>query len=113
MLSNGEIVFVITRRLFEGDLRRHFVGKIENVSGAIIRTRGYIFIFDESSKEFVRRKGQRVRIFSLIDAGIVVNVLPSDINISEMHYAIDNDNHRIITDGKSYSMNVSEFTFSR
>ncbi len=113
MLSNGEIVLVITRRLFEGDLRRHFVGKIQNVSGAIIRVQGYVFVFDDSSKEFVRREDQRIRIFSLIDAGIVVNVLPPDINVSEMHYAIDRDNQRILTDGKSFKMNVSEFTLSR
>ena len=59
--------------------------------------------------DFVRRAELRTRIFSLIDAGIVINVIPEEVVLEEIQYGVDGKNHRIITDGKSFTMNVSEF----
>jgi hypothetical protein len=113
MLSKGEKIFVITRRLFEKDLRRHFVGQVQEVSGAAIRARGYVFVFDESTNEFVRREELRTRIFSLIDGGIVISVLPGEVILEEIRYGLDEKNRRIITDEKSFKMNVSELGVHR
>ena len=113
MLSKGEKIFVITRRLFEGDIRRHFIGEIQEVSGAAIRVRGYVFIFDENNKEFVRQNELRTRIFSIIDAGLIINMLPSEVAIEDIIYILDEKNHYIITDEKSFSLNVNEFGLFR
>ena len=113
MLSKGEKVFVVTRRLFDKDLRRHFVGEIQDVSGAAMRVQGYAFIFDETMNDFIRREDLRTRIFSIIDAGILIAVIPADVSIEEIRYRVDEKNRRILTDGKNYKMNVSEFGITR
>jgi len=109
VLSKGEKIFVIIRRLFEKDLRRHFIGEIIEVSEALIRANGYIFLFDETTKEFERREKEQTNIYSLIDAGIVVIVIPEEIIIEEIRYGFDHKGRRIITDGKSFKLQVSEY----
>jgi len=113
ILSKGEKVFIITRRLFHWDLRRHFVGEVQEVTDSTIRVHGFAFIFDDTSQQFIRRDDMRIRLFSLIDAGIIINILSQDINIEDVHYKTNEKNHRIITDDKSFSMNVSEFALNR
>ena len=113
ILSKGEKVFVITRRGFEKDLRRHFVGEILEVSAEAIKVRGYVFVFDEATNDFECYEGLRTSIFSLIDAGIVIVVLPEEIIIEEIRYSYDEKNRRILTDGKAFSLNVSEFGRNR
>ena len=38
----GEIVHVIERRLFVGDVRRHFVGEVELCTDCALRVRGLL-----------------------------------------------------------------------
>ena len=113
ILYKGEKVFIITRRLFHWDLRRHFVGEVQEVTDSTIRVQGFAFIFDDTSQQFIRRDDLRIRVFSLLDAGIVINVLSTEINIEDIHYKTDEKNRRVITDNKTFSMNVSEFAVNR
>ena len=109
MLTKGEKVFIVTRRLFETDLRRHFVGEVLEASGATARVRGYAFIFDENNNEFARRNELRTRIFTLIDAGLTINVIPREVVLEDVKYTMNEKNQRILTDKKSFQMNVGEF----
>ena len=113
ILNEGEKIFVVTRRLFEKDLRRHFVGEVMASTQVSVRAQGYSFVFDDSQNEFLRRDDVRTRIISLADAGIVINLLPNEVDLSAVKYAADSQNNRIITDGKSFSMNISEFGLRR
>ena len=113
LLNSGEKVFVITRRTFEGDLRRHFLGEVKESSDFAVRVTGYIFVFDEMSGEFVRRRELRTRIFSLTDAGVIINIFPKSVNIRDITYQVDENNQRVITDGKTFTMNVNEFAIRR
>lgn len=110
VIKNGEIVFIIARRLFEKDLRRHFVGEVVESTDTVVRVRGYAFVYDEFSNTFVRREEVRRRVFSLTDAGYIVNLLPADAVLEDIRYLADRDNQRFITDGKTFKMNVSEFS---
>ena len=109
MVSKGEKILVITRRLFDGDLRRHFVGEVQATSSAVARVQGYAFVFDETTKQFVRHDELRTRIIPLIDALLVVIVLPDGVSIEDIRYSWDADNRRIITDENQFKMNISEF----
>ena len=44
MIATGEKVYVITRRTFEGDLRRQFVGEVQAVTDFAMRVQGYAFV---------------------------------------------------------------------
>ena len=109
VLSKGEKVFVIIRRLFEKDLRRNFIGEILEVSETAIRARGYMFVFDEATRDFIRRDKLQTNIYSLTDGGIVVIVLSEEINLNDTRYIINDKGQRILTDGKALSLQVSEF----
>jgi hypothetical protein len=108
VLAVGECVHVITRRLFDQDPRRHFVGRVEAVSEGTARVRGHAFIFNSAHNEYEKRSGERVRVISLLDAGNVVNVLPEGARLDELHYALE-DRKLVLTDGAGYSLDINEF----
>jgi hypothetical protein len=113
MISKGEKILVITRRLFDGDLRRHFVGEVQETTSTAMRIKGYSFVFDEATLQFVRHDEKRIRIFSFIDSGLVIFILPSEVCMDDISYKWEENNRRIITDGKMYKMNISEFGVHR
>jgi len=48
IVSANEKVHIITRRLFDEDLRRHFAGVVLEVAEGTIRAIGYAFIYDQA-----------------------------------------------------------------
>ncbi len=106
----GEIVHVIARRSFDGDLRRHFVGRIVAAEGLSVRLEGYVFAFDISHKElFVKLDEERTRILNLGDSGLIVNVLPRETDVEKVHYVQEADGKLVVTDGKAFSLCMQEF----
>ena len=113
VVTVGEKIHVITRRLFETDLRRHFIGEVEACTDLLVRARGYAIVFDTTTSEFVRRNEERTRVFSLLDANFIINVVPKSVVIDDVHYREDERNRRVVTDGRDFAMNVSEFGAQR
>lgn len=109
MLETGEKVFVITRRLFEGDRIRQFVGEVLESSESVIKVRGYVFVHDDFSNEIVRREDLRTRIVSLVDAVNIILVIPKEVVLTNVQYEIDETNQRLLTDKDSFTMNLNEF----
>jgi hypothetical protein len=108
LLSKGEKIFVVLRRLFETEVRRSFVGEVMEASDVAIKAQGYEFIYDEANNNFVRSELERSRIFSLIDAGTVLRVLPNDINYEKIHYGWKG-NQRVLTDEESFVFHINVF----
>jgi hypothetical protein len=105
----GEVIHVITRRLFETEQRRHFAGVVTEVNDCLIRVKGYAFVFDQGTNDFLRRDEQRERLFSLCDAGLVINILPMNAKLTEIKYTTDEEGRRVVTDNDTFSLNMSEF----
>ena len=99
----------MVKRAFVGDLRRHFVGEIKEVGDNAIRVNGYAFIFDEGINEYSRKPEIRTQIISLIDARILINVIPSSTVIEEVTYRLSKDERLIITDGENFELDINEF----
>ena len=110
LLKQREKIHVITRRRFERDLRRHFVGEVQAATETTARVEGYTFVFDEGENEFVKRPETRVRIFGLADSGNIINVIPEATDIRNLSYRLSAENRLILTDGKSFSLDVNEFS---
>ena len=108
ILKPGEVIHVITRRLFADDLRRHFAGTVMQVSDYLVRAKGYTFVFNPNACEYRKRPELRTRIFSLIDAGIIFNVLPIETNVDELEYKIV-DERLVVTDHVSTALDINEF----
>ena len=110
VLEYGEKLFIVTRRLFLQDLRRHFVGEVQVSTDMVARVKGFAFVYDDTNATFKKRDETRTRIFSLTDAGYIINVLPKEAILEDISYQVDEKNQRYITDGKTFKLNVSEFT---
>jgi hypothetical protein len=108
MLKKGSKVHVIMRRQYEQDLRRHFIGEVIDSSEYLVVVEGYVFVFTMGVNEYLRKSDKRKRITSLIDSRNVVNILPGDVDIDKVHYCLD-DKKMIVTDGKTFRMDVHEF----
>ncbi len=109
ILEPGETVHIMARRLREDDARRHFIGRTVAVEHGVARVEGWTFVLDKTVNEYVKRPGKRVRLFGLGDAANIVNVLPREVNIEDLHYALSADKRLTVTDGKSYHLDVNEF----
>ena len=113
LLNIGEKVHIVIRRAFEGDLRRHFVGEIMDASDTAIRVKGYSFIFDEGIGKFQRKPEIRIRIFSLIDARIIINIISPSSEIEKVTYSLSKDNNYVVTDGGHFQLDINEFGVKR
>ena len=112
LLKAGEKVHIIERRHFNEDLRRHFFGEIIVSTGSAIRARGYVWVFDTSQGLFVKKPEPRERWIVLTDR-TTINILPTDVDLDEINYANDPGKGLIVTDGKGFSLEVTEFSAKR
>ena len=113
MLEKGSKVFVITRRLFDGDRIRQFVGEVLESSDSVIKARGYVFVHDDFTNEIVRREDIRTRIISLVDAVNIILVIPKNVILENVQYEINGTNQRVLTDKDSFSMILNEFGINK
>jgi hypothetical protein len=107
-LEKDELVHIVERRFFADDVRRHFVGRVVSYDGDILRVVGYVWIFQNRTGKFVRRREKRERVFVLAD-NLIINVLPKGLTADAIVYATDNDRRMYITDTKGFALDLSEF----
>lgn len=108
VVTIGDKLHVITRRLFENDMARHFMGEVVGNTGSLCELEGYVMVFVPGQGEWVRRPERRRRIFSLAEAGHIVNRLPRSVEIDGLLYERI-DGELLVTDGKEFELNIDEF----
>lgn len=111
VIEIGDKVHVIARRLFEGDLRRHFAGEVTALSGDMIRLEGYTFVYNPWKNAYEKHTGKRTRIISVADSGNIINVIPKEVSLDLLHYEFTND-ILVITDDAGFLLNVNEFSWN-
>jgi meiotically up-regulated gene 157 (Mug157) protein len=113
VIDKGEKIHIVTRRNFEGDLRRHFVGEIVEAQDAVVRIEGYAFIWDRSRNEFAKKPDKRTTIIDLAESGYIVNILPNQVSIAKLIYKMSDQKHLTLTDQSSFTLDINEFGTSR
>lgn len=108
LAAPGEFVHVIERRLFQGDVRRHFIGTIEACTASALRVRGYLHVYDSGSNRFLRKPELRIRLIPL-DNRVIINVLPAETRVDAVEYHHDAEGNLSITDRVSLELDISEF----
>ena len=108
VIENGDKLHIMTRRLFEEDVRRHFAGEVTAVSGYLVELRGYTFVFNTSVNEYRKLPAIRTRVFSLGDSGHIVNKMPRDLDLDSIFYRVI-EHQLVVTDGQSFSLAINEF----
>jgi uncharacterized protein YjeT (DUF2065 family) len=86
LVNKGEKIHVMTRRMFEGDLWRHFAGEVMEASEVGVRIEGYVFVFDTAKNQFVKRPEKRIRIIGIMDSGHIIKVIPPDVKLNEFGF---------------------------
>ena len=109
LIENGEKVHVVVRRTFETDLRRHLLGEIKMTNGSIARIDGYFMIFDKSKNTFIKKPSQRTTIMDLSSSDYWVNMIPKEVKREDLKYKYDSSNKLILTDDKSFELDINEF----
>ncbi len=112
ILEPGEKVHIVERRYFADDVRRHLIGEVLRCTEQAIRLKGYVWVFDIANGRFVRKPDKRERIVCLGDR-LTINVLPPEADLDAAKYATDPQRGLVITDEKSFSLEVTEFTVMR
>jgi hypothetical protein len=105
----GEIVHVIERRLFPGDVRRHFVGEIEACSDSALRVKGFLFVYDSGASCFARKPELRTRLIAL-DNRVILNILPEGVSVEAVEYSHDTEGNLTLIDGAGFELDISEFS---
>lgn len=106
LLHRGDKVFIVERRLFEQDLRRHFVGEVEACTDVGFRAKGYPFFYHPTAQNYVRKPKPRSRIFPF-DGNLIINILPRDCDVESINY-LASEVGTTLTDQKSFEMDVSD-----
>ena len=112
VVSVGAKFHIMTRRLFEEDVRRHFAGEVAAVSGNLVELKGYTFVFRMGSNEWHKRPELRTRVYDLGSAGHIVNKIPGTVRIDRLEYKMENE-RLVLTDGVGYTLDINEFGPSR
>jgi len=106
LLNRGDKVFIVERRLFDQDLRRHFVGEVEACTDVGFRAKGYPFFYHPTAQSYVRKAKPRTRLFPF-HGNLIINVLPRDCDVESVNY-LATEVGTTLTDRKSFEMDVSD-----
>jgi hypothetical protein len=112
ILEQGEKVHIIERRYFTDDVRRHLVGEVLKCTEQAVRVKGYVWVFDTMKGHFVRKPEKRERIICLGDR-LTINIIPQETNLDAVEYVADPQKGLLATDGKSFFLEIIEFTVMR
>jgi hypothetical protein len=108
LLLKGEKIHVVHRRLFEKDIRKHFVGEVEDYEAGVLRALGHVFVIEDVKENMFRRKPERRTRIIPLDHSVFINVLPASVDLEKIRYESRGGGLRV-TDGGTWHMDVKEF----
>jgi hypothetical protein len=88
------------------------VGEVIKCTEQAVRLEAYVWVFDIANGRFVRKPDKRERIVCLGDR-LTINVLPPEVDLERVEYATDPQRGLVATDGRSFTLEVTEFTVMR
>ncbi|GJL55474.1 MAG: hypothetical protein NPIRA02_26060 [Nitrospirales bacterium] len=110
ILSNGSKVLVVHRRLFADDQTRYFIGTVLGYENGIAKVKGHTYIKDSLNGEFVERRDDRIKIFSIASGTLIVYELPADLLLDTVTLLVGSAGSICLTDGSEFSMDLTEIT---
>jgi hypothetical protein len=108
VIDIGDKLHIITRRLFDGDVRRHFACEITGISGELREVKGYAFVFNPATNGFRKLPELRTRLFSLGEEGCIVNKIPREVVIESLEYRLV-EKRLMVTVGQDFALDINEF----
>jgi hypothetical protein len=82
------------------------------VSDRSIRLYGYVWVFDTVKGSFIKKNDARERVIFPGERHLI-HVLPPQALIADISYVMDPQRGLLVTDGTSFSLEITEFTSMR
>jgi hypothetical protein len=111
MLKQGDIILVAHRRLFETDHARFFVGHVDAYEGGVVKVTGRSFVRDVLNGQVLGKAERRTKILSLSSGTLIIYQLPQGTSLDALKFE-DAGDGLSLTDGKTFTMNLSEHVHS-
>jgi hypothetical protein len=108
MLEQGEKLLIVHRRLFEKDTPRFFVGEVQAYEQGIVKVKGYTFVKDLFTGSMKKKSDLRTKVMSIVSGTLIVYQLPVTVLLDSVRFNLDKDGELLLTDGGSFSMDMSE-----
>lgn len=111
VLKEGDKILIAHRRLFEKDEPRFFVGFVEAYECGIVKSTGYSYVRDPMNGQLIKKAERRTKLVSLSAGTVIVYLLPEEVLFDSVWFTTE-AGHMTLTDGKQFTMNLTEFTHS-
>jgi hypothetical protein len=106
-LTEGNIILVMHRRLFEKDESRFFLGRVDAYEAGIAKVTGHSFVRDILGGKVIEKMETRTKIFAIASGTLIVYMLPGDVAFEALRF-MSKDGLVELTDGKKFCMNLTE-----
>lgn len=107
LLQPADKVLVAHRRLFESDAQRHFVGEVIAYADGVVKVRGFTFVRNRMTGEYLRKEDTRTKFVSLTSPAYMVYELPRATAIDAIRFAVSEE-FVVLTDDAGLVMNMAE-----
>ncbi|NNM13659.1 MAG: hypothetical protein HKO58_05000 [Gammaproteobacteria bacterium] len=111
LIEIGEKLHVVYRALYENSTRQHFLGMVKAIENSVVRLEGYVFVFEVKKDEFLRKEEKRTTFINIGECGCIVNLVPDSVDLDKVFYKYIAPSGLIVSDGKSFKLDISEFSF--
>ena len=112
LLLKGDKIHVVHRRLFDKDIRKHFIGEVEEYEAGIVRAVGHVFVIEDTNENVFRKMPERqIRLISLNQGAVHVNIIPPTVDLDKATYESRGRDLRV-TDGSEWHLDIKEFGWS-
>lgn len=108
MLTAGENILIVHRRLFDNDLPRFFLGTVDAYEAGIVKVSGYSWIKEPLSGKIFKNPDFKTKLCSLSSGTLLVYELPSNLPASELSLTHDDRGRMFVTDQKEFQLNITE-----
>ena len=108
LLTEGDKMLVVHRRLFADDSPRFFVGVVSAYEGGVARAVGYSFMRDIATGKVARKKDPRTKIVSVASGTLLVYQLPSDMHVESLDIVAQGQD-LVLTDHRQFKLDLSEW----
>jgi len=109
ILTQGDTILVVHRRLFADDEILYFIGAVDAYESGMAKATGHSFLWDQSNGVMVEKNKARTKILALCSGLFLVHLLPAGVVFDALQFAVI-DGSLTLSDGDKFAMNLAEHT---
>jgi hypothetical protein len=108
MMSEGDAVLIVHRRLFSDDQSRFFIGTVQDYEAGIACVKGVTWLRDPANGEYCAKPDTRTKVISASSGTLMIYLLPAGCQTESLELAKRDDRHLVLRDGQGFEMDLSE-----